>query len=146
VKGLNTLKDFDRITCRLAIQVCVGHFPDGRERHRTFSIKNIDPNADPAVLASLVRDAIAPLLAFPITRARLVTKKIRVLFRAPTPAIAPAAASQALEAPPRTSRPGLLSGLPGWPGFYKNTRSFAAEATKDRRPKLRWHEMVLGCG
>jgi hypothetical protein len=77
-----TVNDSDRVTCRLAIQMCVGYFPDGRERHRTFSIKNIDPNAEISRLSALVRCAIAPLLAYPITKVRLVTKKIRVLFDA----------------------------------------------------------------
>jgi hypothetical protein len=80
MKEMKAVTDFDSITCRLAIQVCVGHFPDGRERHRTFSIKHIDPDVDIALVTSFVRVVIAPLLAYPITGARLVTKKIRVLF------------------------------------------------------------------
>jgi hypothetical protein len=80
MKEMKAVTDFDSIACRLAIQVCVGHFPDGRERHRTFSIKHIDPDVDIALITSFVRVVIAPLLAYPITGARLVTKKIRVLF------------------------------------------------------------------
>jgi hypothetical protein len=71
--------DYDSITCRLAIQVRVGVTPGGRPSHRTFSIKGIKPDASISVLASLVRDAIAPLLAYPVTKARLITEKIRVL-------------------------------------------------------------------
>jgi hypothetical protein len=86
-----TVNDFDKITCRLAIQVRIGYFPDGRERHRTFSIKNIAPNAEVSALCALVR-AIAPLLAHPITKVRLVTKKFRALSNsltenAPAPVI-----------------------------------------------------------
>jgi hypothetical protein len=73
------LDGYETVSCRLAIQVCVGKTSSGRPSHRTFSIKGIKPGADIAVLASLVRDAIAPLLAYPVTKARLVTKKIRVL-------------------------------------------------------------------
>ncbi|MDR1049334.1 MAG: hypothetical protein LBL51_06215 [Synergistaceae bacterium] len=75
------LDDFGRITCRLAIQVCIGRSPSGRARHRTFSIKNIAPDADPSALAAVVR-AIAPVLAYPITRVTLVTKRICALFGA----------------------------------------------------------------
>jgi hypothetical protein len=50
------LNDFDKITCRLAIQVCIGHSPSGRARHRTFSIKNIKPGADLSAVAAAVRE------------------------------------------------------------------------------------------
>jgi hypothetical protein len=76
---LNDFDNFDSITCRLAIQLCIGRSPSGRARHRTINIKNINPNAEISALNALVR-AIAPLLAYPITKVRLVTKKIRVLF------------------------------------------------------------------
>jgi hypothetical protein len=65
----------------LAIQVCIGYFPDGRERHRTFSVKNIRPDADDAALIIVVR-AIGSLLAYPVTKARLIVKKRRALFDA----------------------------------------------------------------
>ena len=66
---------FDVVTCRLAIKVCIGQTPGGRPSHRTFSIKGINPDADMTALASLVR-LIAPILAYPITQVRLVTKKV----------------------------------------------------------------------
>jgi hypothetical protein len=69
------LNGFDKITCRLAIQVCIGYSPSGSARHRTFSLKGFKPDVDLAVLAAFVRDLIAPILAFPITKVRLVTKK-----------------------------------------------------------------------
>jgi hypothetical protein len=47
---LNDFDNFDSITCRLAIQVCIGRSPNGRARHRTFSIKDINPDADIALL------------------------------------------------------------------------------------------------
>ncbi|MDR1578754.1 MAG: hypothetical protein LBS35_00220 [Synergistaceae bacterium] len=73
------MSQFELVSCRLAIQVCIGHFPDGRERHRTFSVKNIRPDADDDALVTVVR-AIGSLLAYPITHARLIVKKRRVLF------------------------------------------------------------------
>jgi hypothetical protein len=72
------LNRFDRITCRLAIQVCTGRTPSGRARHRTFSIKNIRPDADLSAVAEVVR-AIAKVLAYPVTKASLVIKKIRTV-------------------------------------------------------------------
>jgi hypothetical protein len=77
------MSQFEFTSCRLAIQICIGHFPDGRERHRTFSIKNIRPDADDAALLAVVR-AVGALLAYPVTKARLIVKKRRVLFDAKT--------------------------------------------------------------
>ena len=65
---------YEKISCRIAIQVCVGYFPDGRERHRTFSIKGIKPDAPLEAIASLAR-ALAPVLAYPITKVRKVVKR-----------------------------------------------------------------------
>ena len=65
---------YEKITCRIAIQVCVGYFPDGRERHRTFSIKSIQPNASFGAISDIIR-ALAPVLAYPITKVRKVTKR-----------------------------------------------------------------------
>ncbi|MDR0764156.1 MAG: hypothetical protein LBE65_00995 [Synergistaceae bacterium] len=70
---------FEFVSCRLAVQICVGHFPDGRERHRTLSLKNIKPDADAAALITVVR-AIGSLLAYPVTHVRLIIKSRRVLF------------------------------------------------------------------
>jgi hypothetical protein len=72
---------FKSVSCRLAIQLCIGHFPDGRESHRTFSIKNIRRDAGAEAIAALVR-AIAPLLKYPITKVRLV-KKDRLTLEKP---------------------------------------------------------------
>jgi hypothetical protein len=68
------LDGFKKITSRLAIQVCIGYSPSGKARHRTFSIKGIDPNAAFSKLAAFVRDCVAPVLACPITKVTLVTK------------------------------------------------------------------------
>ena len=65
---------YEKISCRIAIQVCIGYFPDGRERHRTFSIKGIKPDAPLEAIASLAR-ALAPVLAYPITKVRKVVKR-----------------------------------------------------------------------
>ena len=69
----------EKISCRIAIQVCVGHFPDGRKRHRTFSLKGIRPDASWEGIKGIIR-ALSPVLAFPITKVTKVTKK--VLFSA----------------------------------------------------------------
>ena len=66
------------VRCRLAIQCCIGYFPDGRERHRTFSLQDIRPDASADALAAVVR-AIAPLLAHPITKVSIVKKYVLVL-------------------------------------------------------------------
>ena len=65
---------YEKISCRIAIQVCIGYFPDGRERHRTFSIKGIKPDAPLEAIASFAR-ALAPVLAYPITKVRKVVKR-----------------------------------------------------------------------
>jgi hypothetical protein len=72
----------DSVSCRLAIQLCVGYSEKGKARHRTININGIDPNADVSLLAAFVRDVLSPLLAYPVTKARLVTREVRVLFDA----------------------------------------------------------------
>ena len=69
----------EKITCRVAIQVCIGHFPDGRERHRTFSMKGVDPDASPEAIAAVVR-ALAPVLVYPITKVRKIVKRVILIF------------------------------------------------------------------
>ena len=69
---------YEKVSCRIAIQVCIGFFPDGRERHRTFSIRNIDPDAPLEPIEAVVR-ALAPILAYPITKVRKVVKR-RIFF------------------------------------------------------------------
>ena len=64
----------ETITCRVAIQICIGYFPDGRERHRTFSMKGIRADAPDEAIAAIVR-ALAPTLAYPITKVRKVIKR-----------------------------------------------------------------------
>ena len=70
---------YEKISCRIAIQVCIGHFPDGRERHRTFSMKGVDPDAPLKSIAAVIR-ALAPLLAYPITKVRKVTKRVILIY------------------------------------------------------------------
>ena len=65
---------YEKISCRVAIQVCIGHFPDGRERHRTFSIRGVNPDAPLEPIEAVVR-ALAPILAYPITKVRKVIKR-----------------------------------------------------------------------
>ena len=69
----------EKITCRIAIQVCVGYFPDGRERHRTFSLWRVRPDVTPETIRGIIR-ALAPLLEYPITKVTKVIK--RVIFSA----------------------------------------------------------------
>jgi hypothetical protein len=64
---------FEHISCRVAIQLCVGHFPSGRPRRRTISLHNIRRDASPDDIAAVVR-ALAPLLAYPIIKVRVVRK------------------------------------------------------------------------
>jgi len=69
----------EKITCRIAIQICTGHFPDGRERHRTFSLRGVSPDVSPEAIRDIIR-ALAPLLEYPITKVTKVIK--RVIFSA----------------------------------------------------------------
>ena len=64
----------EKITCRIAVQTCVGCFPDGRKRHRTFSLRHVRPDVSPQTIRSIIR-ALAPVLAHPITKVRKVTKR-----------------------------------------------------------------------
>ena len=73
------MSNYEKISCRIAIQVCIGHFPDGRERHRTFSMKGIDPDAPLESIAAVIR-ALAPVLAYPITKVRKVTKRVILIY------------------------------------------------------------------
>ena len=70
---------FEKTSCRIAIQVCIGYFPDGRERHRTFSMRGVNPDAPIESIAAVIH-ALAPLLAYPITKVRKVTKTKREIF------------------------------------------------------------------
>ena len=65
---------YEKISCRIAIQVCVGHFADGRERHRTFSLRHVRPEASLETVARIIR-ALIPVLEHPITKVRKVTKR-----------------------------------------------------------------------
>jgi hypothetical protein len=67
------MPNLELMSCRLAIQVRVGYFPDGRERHRTFSIKNISPDAGADNIAAVAR-ALSLLLKDPVTKVRRVCK------------------------------------------------------------------------
>lgn len=68
---------FTLIDCRIKIQICVGHFPDGRMRTRTFGIKGVRPGASADDVAAVTR-AIGELLAYPIMRVRLVKKYLLI--------------------------------------------------------------------
>ncbi len=67
--------------CRIKFQLCVGRFPDGRMRTRTFGIKNVRPDVGADDVAAVAR-AIAPLLAHPIVRVYL-RRKYRLVWTAP---------------------------------------------------------------
>jgi hypothetical protein len=100
------MSQFEFVSCRLAIQIFIGRFPDGRERHRTFSLKNIRPDADDDALTALVR-AVGSLLAYPVTRARLIVKKRRVLFGAES------SPAREEDAAPETPRVGTAPSVAG---------------------------------
>ena len=76
---------FELIDCRIKIQVCVGHFPDGRMRTRTFGIKGVRPDVNADDVAATAR-AIGALLAHPIVAVRLVRKYLLVR-QAPVPIV-----------------------------------------------------------
>jgi len=44
---------YEVTTCRLAIQVCVGYSPNGRARHRTFSMKELRADASNEAMKAL---------------------------------------------------------------------------------------------
>ena len=46
---------YEKWSCRIAIQVCIGYFPDGRERHKTFSMRDVNPDASLEAIAEIVR-------------------------------------------------------------------------------------------
>ena len=91
-------------TCRVAIQVCIGHFPNGRMRRRTFSMRKINPDASVESIAEVVR-ALAPLLIYPIIKVRKIVKRT-LIFDPAEFAPAPAAAVAVVEhGTPRAASP-----------------------------------------
>ena len=97
------------ITCRVAIQVRVGYLPNGRARHRTFSMTNISPDASPEAIAAVVR-ALAPVLAYPITKVRKVVKRTIIFDEWKAPA-APAVAISLPVMPAQTAAPAVSEDL-----------------------------------
>ena len=89
---------YEKISCRIAIQVCIGYFPDGRERHRTFSMRGINPDAPLEAIADVIR-ALAPLLAYPITKVRKVIKR-EIIFYEEAAMSVPQAGTEPLSAMP----------------------------------------------
>ena len=65
---------YGKISCRIAIQICVGRLPSGRKSHRTFSLKDVRPDVSWEAIVRIIR-ALAPLLEFPITKVTKVTKR-----------------------------------------------------------------------
>jgi hypothetical protein len=65
------------VGCRLAIQMNVGYFPNGRARRRTVTLRNVHPDASADQLAMVVR-ALEKVIAHPIIRVRVVKKYILV--------------------------------------------------------------------
>jgi hypothetical protein len=132
------LKEFEKITCRLAVQVCIGYSPSGTARHRTFSIKGINPNARLTALAAFVREYVAPVLAFPVTKLTLV-KKIRVSLDSQektTPNTADAPASHSGKS--TVQGVSYRSGLRTWfSRFFKASASFVAFIGSLLNPPIR---------
>ena len=98
----------EKISCRVAIQVCIGHFTDGRERHRTFSMKGVDPDASPEAIAVVVR-ALAPLLAYPITKVRKIVKRRIIIYEE---GVVPWADQENRENAEPDTYTGLVAGVP----------------------------------
>jgi len=69
---------YEVTTCRLAIRLCIGYGPNGRKKHRTFSMKNINPNASWEGIMAVIR-ALAPVLEFPIVDVQKVTSR-KIIF------------------------------------------------------------------
>ncbi|MDL2264724.1 hypothetical protein LJC31_08745 [Synergistaceae bacterium OttesenSCG-928-I11] len=65
------MSQFILISCKIKFQLCVGCFPDGRMRTRTFGIKDVRPDVTADDVAAVAR-AIAPMLAHPVVQVRLV--------------------------------------------------------------------------
>ena len=112
-------------TCRVAIQVCVGYFPNGRKRRWTFSMRGIRPDASVESIAAVVR-ALAPLLIYPIIKVRKVVKRTIIFdaaeFAVPAaaPVVEPVAAVVVAVVPKTPPRP--LRGHPSTEGNLPETR------------------------
>ncbi|MDR1965951.1 MAG: DUF1659 domain-containing protein [Synergistaceae bacterium] len=65
------------VGCRIAIQMNVGHLPNGRARRRTIVLRNVRPDASADQLAAVVL-ALEKVIAHPIIRVRVVKKYILV--------------------------------------------------------------------
>ena len=70
---------YEKISCRIAIQVCVGYSSNGRKKHRTFSMRGIEPAASFDAIANVIR-ALAPVLIYPITKVTKVTKREIIFY------------------------------------------------------------------
>lgn len=64
---------FKLVGCWIKFQICIGYFPDGRMRTRTFGISGVRPDVSADDVAAVAK-AIAPLLAHPIVNVRVVRK------------------------------------------------------------------------
>ena len=96
-------KYYEVISCRLAIRVCIGYGANGRKKHRTFSMRNINPNASWDGIMAVIR-ALAPVLEFPIVDVQKVTSRKIIFYEDVEPA--------ALDAPAGAE---FLSALPALP-------------------------------
>ena len=120
---------YEKISCRIAVQVCIGYFPDGRERHRTFSMRGINPDAAFEAIADVIR-ALAPLLAHPITKVRKVIKREIIFYEeAAMPVPQDADAVEAAPAPTQTNTPRIIP-------FPVEKRYAAREAAADVQRRL----------
>ena len=65
---------YEKISCRIAVRICVGCLPNGRERHKTFSLRHVRPEVSLETIRDIIR-ALAPLLEHPITKVTKVTRR-----------------------------------------------------------------------
>ena len=72
------MKYYEVTTCRLAIRLCIGYGPTGRKKHRTFSMKGINPDASWEAIMEIIR-ALAPVLEYPIVEVQKVTSR-KIIF------------------------------------------------------------------
>ena len=91
---MKNYKYYEVTTCRLAIRLCIGYGPNDRKKHRTFSMRGINPNASWDGIMKVIR-ALAPVLEFPIVDVQKVTSR-KIFFYEDA---APAASAIALPVP-----------------------------------------------
>ena len=82
---------YEVTTCRLAIRVNIGYSLTGRKKHRTFSMRGINPNASWEAIMEVIR-ALALVLEFPIVDVKKVISR-KIFFHEDAAPVTPAVAA-----------------------------------------------------